>query len=520
MRITPYPIILTFTSSALGILGCGLLYGPLTGPTANHCANNPSICTQGQQCDVNTGYCLDERGDMLTSSDLSAGTPPTVTGVSPAIGSNIMTTSVTITGANFHANPAVTVGGAACTAVNRISPTQLTCQIAPKPGTCGPQNIVVTNSDDKQSGTGTKLFSYGTASRSFMASAQVLTTDSTPWGIDVADFDKDGNLDLVTGSLAFGRISMWRGKGDGSFVSPATMINITGYAVALATVDIDRNGNPDLIVVSNYSPTNTTYLNVLLGDGSGGLSPTSQAVLPAISGLFLPGLAIADVNADTYPDVLVSNPDMSTVSVFLGNATGTPMPVPSSVMVCSTPGPLAAGDFDGDRVIDFAVSCPGGIGIAQGDGQGNFGSFKLTTLTTNRAGLATYDIDGNKQLDLFFGQRNSGKVAFSFGMGNLTFGPETTLTATGNLPEVIRPGDFDGDGNLDVLVTHDDTGSSLVSVFYGAPNAQFSTRADITTTASRPRDAAIGDFNKDGLLDFVALQSGGPSSSVYLGVCQ
>ena len=51
----------------------------------------------------------------------------------------------------------------------------------------------MTNSDDKQSGTGTKLFTHGTTSRAFQSAFANLMTASEPWGIEVGDFDNDGN---------------------------------------------------------------------------------------------------------------------------------------------------------------------------------------------------------------------------------------------------------------------------------------------------------------------------------------
>lgn len=520
MSIRPYRVILTSVICALGFLGCGLLYGPFVGPNAGHCANNPAVCTGAQQCDTTTGICIDAAADMAGGIELGSALAPMVTSVSPAAGSNNVSTLITITGSNFHASPAVTVAGMACSAVNRLSATQLTCQTTPKTGICGRQDIVVTNSDDQRSGTGAKLFTYGTTSRSFLPGFQLLVTDSMPWGLVAADFDKDGNLDLVAGSLATSNLLLWRGKGDGGFISPPTVLTVTGNTVALAAADVDKNGSPDLVVVSSYTPMNTVYLDVLLGDGVGGFTSKSQLLSITLSGLLLPGLWVADVNTDTYPDVLVSDPSANTVSVFLSNATGTLSQIPGRAMVSAGPGPLATGDFDGDGNVDLAVSCSGGIDVAKGDGKGNFGSVSTTGLTTGRAGLAAYDVDSNKQQDLIYGKRNTSLVAYSLGQGNLTFGPETMLATASSQPEVILVADLDADGVTDALVTHDDTGLSKVSIFYGIAGGQFAPRVDVATTSSRPREAVIDDFNKDGVPDFVALQSDGKSLDIYLGQCQ
>jgi hypothetical protein len=119
----------------LVLVGCGVLYGPLIGPNPEHCANNPGICTEAQQCNTKTGFCVDAINDMTQRA-------PAVASVSPKAGRNNVATTITIMGSNFHESPVVTVGGVACGAVVRDSENKITCQVEPRPGTCGPQDIL------------------------------------------------------------------------------------------------------------------------------------------------------------------------------------------------------------------------------------------------------------------------------------------------------------------------------------------------------------------------------------------
>lgn len=495
----------------LVLVGCGVLYGPLIGPNPEHCANNPGICTEAQQCNTKTGFCVDAINDMTQRA-------PAVASVSPKAGRNNVATTITIMGSNFHESPVVTVGGVACGAVVRDSENKITCQVEPRPGTCGPQDIVVTNSDDQQSGIGTKLFTYGTTSRTFQSAFANLMTASEPWGIEVGDFDNDGNLDLVAGSRKNSGILLFKGKGDGSFVSPPSTYNITGYTVALAAVDLDRNGNLDLLAVSFNPGIPEFYLHVIHGNGAGSLTEKSHIALPSFSGTY-PGLAVADFNGDKIPDVLVSNPANGTISVILGNSAGIPTKEDSSVTGSMAPGPLAVGDFDGDGAIDFAVSGIDGIAIAKGDGKGMFTSATSTGTTTSRAGLATADINQDNKLDLVYAVRNLARVGFRYGQGDLTFKQEIQLSVSSALPEVIRLADLDADGYMDALVTFDDTGYDRISIFYGAQNTTYS-QVDPFATGARPRDAVIADFNKDGLLDFALLQYDNNSIGVFTAQCK
>ena len=75
-----------------------------------------------------------------------------------------------------------------------------------------------------------------------------------------ADFNLDGNLDLVVedyGSDA----ALFYGNGDGTFQS-AVPVNVLGYQAGLAAADFDKNGAPDLAVLTGAStPVESILLN-------------------------------------------------------------------------------------------------------------------------------------------------------------------------------------------------------------------------------------------------------------------
>src|SRR5664279_5554488 len=67
-------------------------------------------------------------------------------------------------------------------------------------------------------------------------------------GVVAADYDNDGNVDLlVTG---YGRVILYRNKGDGSFddVTAKAGLSIPGWSIGAAWLDYDRDGCVDLFV--------------------------------------------------------------------------------------------------------------------------------------------------------------------------------------------------------------------------------------------------------------------------------
>ncbi|GAB4417853.1 MAG: hypothetical protein OHK0056_26970 [Bacteriovoracaceae bacterium] len=88
--------------------------------------------------------------------------PPTLTSISPNIGSNQGSTSISLTGTGFVSGASVTVGVLSCSSVSVVSSTNITCTIPSCGGSCpytnGPVNVTVINSDNQTSGVQTYTF--------------------------------------------------------------------------------------------------------------------------------------------------------------------------------------------------------------------------------------------------------------------------------------------------------------------------------------------------------------------------
>ena len=70
------------------------------------------------------------------------------------------------------------------------------------------------------------------------------------------------------------------------------------------------------------SPTGSNSVSVLLGNGNG----TFQTAMNYTTGLSPSFVAVADVNGDGKPDLVVANENGASVSVLLGNGNGTFQP--------------------------------------------------------------------------------------------------------------------------------------------------------------------------------------------------
>ena len=161
-----------------------------------------------------------------------------------------------------------------------------------------------------------------------------------------------------------GIIGVLLGNGNGTFQTAVTYDSggLNPYSVAVA--DVNGDGKPDLLVANEGSNT----VGVLLGNRNGTFQ---TAVTYGSGGLGAVSVAVADVNGDGKPDLLVANEGSNTVGVLLGNRNGT-----FQTAVTYGSGGLGAvsvavADVNGDGKPDLLVAmvnCGGSAGCGGSDG--------------------------------------------------------------------------------------------------------------------------------------------------------
>jgi hypothetical protein len=92
----------------------------------------------------------------------------------------------------------------------------------------------------------------------------------------IADFNRDGNLDVATTSP--GSVSVVLGNGDGTFAPPLGVATDDPYPSGLVAGDFNGDGFPDLAVNAGYNA-----VSVLLNDGDWYLPPPPPPPAPSIA---------------------------------------------------------------------------------------------------------------------------------------------------------------------------------------------------------------------------------------------
>ncbi len=240
----------------------------------------------------------------------------------------------------------------------------------------------------------------------------------------VADFNGDGALDLVlvTGILqqnAALELDLVPGNGDGTFGTPSPILqNYLGGAVV--TADFDGDGKPDLAI--DQGEGSTPSLAILRGDGKGSFQ--TIATYPTPGSLLIGSLAVADLNRDGKPDLIVAagflsadgTSESTVLTVFIGNGDCTFKAGFSTNESGSSAG-MAVADFLGTGTPDLVEEHvqPGDSGLPIGGitmtiraGNGD-GTFQNPVMLSMPSGLAPWwfhmaagDWNGDGLTDLAF----------------------------------------------------------------------------------------------------------------------
>jgi hypothetical protein len=189
--------------------------------------------------------------------------------------------------------------------------------------------------------------------------------------------------------------------------------------------------------------------------------------------------------------------------------------------VASLPLAVATGDFNGDGIVDTAVTSSGTnqVSILLGTGDGNFRPAVNYPVGADPVAIVTADFNHDGHLDLAVLNSNpnksgvGGSISILTGVGDGTFVAGATY-AVGFIPTALATGDFDGDGNLDLAVVISNPnlqfGSGFVTILMGSANGTFTAQSNYAVGIT-PSSIAVGDFNGDGRLD---LAVGSPINGV------
>jgi len=309
------------------------------------------------------------------------------------------------------------------------------------------------------------------------------------YGLQVADIDKDGDIDITSVDTDKGEIYWYKNDSKGNFIRHFIQVNETGGPERHFLGDIDGDGDIDLMVAMNISGDFVWFENQ--GDSNKLWKRHVAARYGASS--FDPDLE-KKINTG---DGLVGRTALDCVLV----------------------------DFDGDGDLDAGVSTWVGNFLAWLENTGNPRSnfigrgFRAHMIEENCGETRTAraaDFNGDDHIDFLGCSRTAPFLAWYQNPGDLAKKPFIKhIISTAFSPVYGEPVDMDKDGDIDVLITHygpDPDKDQMIVWYENTPDcAKENWPMHVIKRGFYDAQAVIpGDIDNDGDVDVIATSHRGP----------
>lgn len=307
---------------------------------------------------------------------------------------------------------------------------------------------------------------------------QQFVTDSIATDLAIGDINRDGVIDFAVSHLNRQKVSLHFGLPDFTYTSNSSdSVAVPGMATGLVIADYNHDGDPDLVV----STSGPDALALLSGNGDGTFSPDTVILQPAT----LRDFVVADITGDDKLDIAVATGTPSQLTVYTNDGTGTFVLTPTyTTLLSGEASSITVVDVDGINGNDLAVAYLNGltfITVLTNTGSGSFIASQYQTILDGHSRIAAGDITGDGIVDLLITSDTHDTLIVLTGLpdgsGSTTFCCPY-LYPLGDGPVGLVLGDVNGDGQIDLIALNQN--SDDLSVLTGLIPPRVGTLLQVT----------------------------------------
>lgn len=336
-------------------------------------------------------------------------------------------------------------------------------------------------------------------------------------GMDVADVDQDGNMDVIYTAYENNgpHMELLMGNSDSIFTPNSTFdnsIKLSGPRNICKFVDLDGDGLKDILVTGrdDYSYGNKTF--VFKNQGTGSFTKVKKAIeIGYRSG----ASTITDIDGDGDNDLLIAGQLSSYQAeykshLYLNDGSGQ-LTQDSSPFGNISGGVLLHADIDGDNDMDVILSGRDSANsnmqttkVYKNNGSGNYTEIvnsEIDTLLFYKGEAFDYDNDGDVDIVCSYLQFAADEdVGFFKNNGSGVFTRDYTNTINGRA--AMAHSDYDNDGDLDICIASTSR-NGICGIYTNNGSGTFTITTDSFHKYEKYTDVANIDVDNDGDMDLV-----------------
>ena len=384
----------------------------------------------------------------------------------------------------------------------------------------GDEDLLVIDYDNDSNSISTIYTNDGTGN--FTLNTETNFDNAYPSLRTIEDFDGDGDLDLlVIDVLAVeynepgnSPIKIYTNDGTGSF-SENTEANFAEINISYSTAkDFDGDGDLDLLITGSDNDENST-IRIYNNDGTGNFDKNSTIEVTDVFETVRTTID-RDFDGDGDLDLLINGSDnyFAPISVIYTNDGSGSFTLNTKDKLSEFFGDSIAEDFNGDGDLDLLITGYDDSynlisGIYTNDGSGSFTQNTEAKLPDFVGDSIAEDFNGDGDLDLLItGYDDSynliSEIYTNDGSGSFTQNTEAKLP---NFAGNSIPGDFDADGDLDLMLAEYNKGKNSIIIYINDGTGSFSEHTDTSLSNFDGSYPIVEDFNGDDVLDLLIRRS-------------